>query len=85
LGGICGSNIYLSAQAPDYPTGFGVCLAICACGIIAAIVLRREYDRENKRRDAMIANEGEDAVRARFTEMELIDMGDRSPFFRYTL
>jgi len=85
MGGICGSNIYLARQAPKYPVGFGVSLTICAMGIIAAGVLRWEYKRENKKRDELVAREGEEAIRARYTEQELLDLGDRSPFFRYTL
>ncbi|KIW54648.1 hypothetical protein PV05_06996 [Exophiala xenobiotica] len=85
MGGICGSNIYFSAEAPDYPTGFGVCLAICVLSIISAYILRVAYRRENKRRDEYVAQEGEAAIKARYTEQELLDLGDRSPFYRYTL
>lgn len=85
MGGICGSNIYLARQAPKYPVGFGVCLTCCVLGIIAAFILRREYSRQNKLRDALIAQEGAEAIKARYTEQELLDLGDKSPFFRYTL
>ncbi|KEF58777.1 uncharacterized protein A1O9_03620 [Exophiala aquamarina CBS 119918] len=85
MGGICGSNIYLARQAPKYPVGFGVGLTTCVLGIIAAFILRWEYKRQNNLRDETIAREGADAVRARYTEQELLDLGDRSPFFRYTL
>jgi hypothetical protein len=85
MGGICGSNIYLVAQAPKYPTGFGVSLGCCVLGIIAAMILRVEYSRQNRARDALIAREGEAAVKARYTDQELLDLGDKSPFYRYTL
>ncbi|EXJ68458.1 uncharacterized protein A1O5_08250 [Cladophialophora psammophila CBS 110553] len=85
MGGICGSNIYFSAQAPKYPTGFGVSLGICALGIVAAFILRVAYQRENKLRDDLLAREGEEAIKAKYTEQELLDMGDKSPFYRYTL
>jgi hypothetical protein len=85
LGGICGSNIYLAAQAPKYPTGFGVSLAFCVLGMIAAMVLRREYKRQNRLREELIAREGEEVVKARYTDVELLELGDRSPFYRYTL
>lgn len=84
LGGICGSNIYYAKQEPKYQTGFGTSLAICGCGIIAAFVLRIAYQRENKRRDELLEREGEDAIRAKYTEQELLDLGDLSPFYRYT-
>ncbi|EXJ62223.1 hypothetical protein A1O7_02656 [Cladophialophora yegresii CBS 114405] len=85
MGGICGSNIYLAAQAPKYPTGFGVSLGCCVLGIIAAMILRVEYSRQNRARDALIEREGEEAVKARYTDQELLELGDRSPFYRYTL
>jgi hypothetical protein len=85
LGGICGSNIFLAAQAPRYPTGFGTGMGICLCAIVMAWVLRKAYARENAKRDGMLAEEGEEAIRARYTEEELLAMGDKSPFFRYTL
>lgn len=82
---ICGSNIFYRDDAPKYPTGFGFCLAICASGIIMAFVLRKAFQRENKKRDELLAQLGEDGLRAKYTEAELLEMGDRSPFFRYTL
>lgn len=84
LGGICGSNIYFTAQAPRYFAGYGTSLGICCAGIIAAFILRKAYQRENTRRDELIAREGADAVRAKYTEQELLDLGDQSPFYRYT-
>jgi hypothetical protein len=85
LGGICGSNIFLAAQAPRYPTGFGTGLGICVCAIGMAYVLRRAFARENEKRDRLVREEGEEAIRARYGEEELLAMGDKSPFFRYTL
>lgn len=85
MGGICGSNIYFAAEAPKYPTGFGVCLAICFLSIVAAIILRIAYRRENTRRDEYVAREGEAAIKAKFSEQELLELGDLSPFYRYTL
>jgi len=85
LGGICGSNIYFAAEEPKYQTGFGVSLAICVFSIIAAYILRVAYRRENRLRDELVAREGADAIKARYTEQELLDLGDKSPFYRYTL
>lgn len=80
-----GSNIYLAREAPKYPTGFGVSLATLCLGISAAIVLRFAFARENKRRRDLLEQLGEEGVRAQYSEQELLDLGDRSPFFRYTL
>lgn len=85
LGGIAGSNVYLSREAPKYHTGFGVCLAISCCAIIAAITLRLAIQRVNRKRMTYLDEHGEDEIRSRYTEQELLDMGDRSPFFKYTL
>lgn len=85
MGGICGSNIYFAAEAPSYPTGFGVCLATSVLSVIAAYILRVAYRRDNKQRDALIAQEGEEAIRSRYTDQELLELGDKNPFFRYSL
>jgi hypothetical protein len=86
MGAIAGSNVYIAREAPKYHTGFGACLAFIGCGIIMACVLRIAYGRENKRRDRLEAEMGgEEGVRSRYSEQELLDMGDRSPFFRYAL
>ncbi|KAL4797764.1 major facilitator superfamily domain-containing protein [Aspergillus venezuelensis] len=80
LGGIVGSNIYISSQAPTYPVGFGISMGMlavfgCIWPIIYWVILRRI----NAKRAAM--NETE--VRMRYTNEELADMGDLSPLFRY--
>ncbi|KPI42794.1 putative transporter [Cyphellophora attinorum] len=85
LGGIAGSNIFFTADAPKYPVGFGFCLAIDGAGIIMAWVLRKYFQRENRKRDELLDREGEAGIRAKYTDQELVDMGDKSPFFRYTL
>ena len=85
MGGIAGSNIYLAREAPNYRTGFGTSLAICVCGIIAAFVLRTVYQRENKRRDAFMEGKTDEEIMGKYTEQELLDLGDRNPFYRYTI
>ena len=47
--------------------------------------LRVAYQRENKRREALLREEGEEAIRARYSDQEMLELGDRSPFFKYTL
>ena len=83
--GIAGSNIFLAKQAPRYPVGFGTGIGICACAVVAAYVLRVAYQKENKRRDEMFKGQTDAEIRARYTDQELLDLGDKSPFFRYTL
>jgi hypothetical protein len=50
-----------------------------------AYVLRKYFQRENRKRDELLDREGEAGIRAKYTDQELVDMGDKSPFFRYTL
>lgn len=86
MGAIAGSNVYLAREEPVYHTGFGSCMAFGVAGILMACFLRFAYARENKRRDVLEAEMGgEEGVRSRYSNQELLDMGDRSPFFRYVL
>lgn len=81
VGGIFASYIYKASEAPGYPTGFGTSLAFASAGIVAVIGLDLTYHRINKRRDMVSKEE----VQEQYTAEELIEMGDRSPLFRYTL
>lgn len=85
MGGIMGSNIYLAREKPKYTTGFAASLAMCVAAIAMTFVLRWAYTRENKKRDQMIQEHGEEAIRARYTDEDLLMLGDKSPFFRYTV
>ena len=58
---------------------------MCVCGIVGAFVLRLAYSRENRRRDAFLEGKTEEEVLAQYSEQELLDLGDRNPYFRYTL
>ncbi|KIW83497.1 hypothetical protein Z517_02742 [Fonsecaea pedrosoi CBS 271.37] len=81
MGGIVGSNIFLSNQAPHYWTGYGVIMGIDCLAVVACLILRFSYKRINAERDRM----SEEEIRARYTDDELLKMGDKSPFYRYTL
>jgi len=50
-----------------------------------AYFLRHAFHAENEKRRKMVDEEGEIAIRARYSEQELLDMGDKSPMFIYTL
>lgn len=80
-----GSNIYLDREKPKYTTGFGVSLAMCCSSIVMTFFLRTMYQKENHKRDALMAEQGEEAIRARYSDEEMLELGDKSPFFRYTL
>jgi MFS family permease len=78
-GGIVGSNIFLAGQKPQYPLGFGMCVACLALSAIISLVLRAAIVRENKRRDLIPVEE----TKAKYTPEELVEMGDKSPLWRY--
>ncbi|KAF5004179.1 hypothetical protein FDECE_9317 [Fusarium decemcellulare] len=80
LGGAIGSNIYLEKQKPNYWLGFGFGLGISIAAILATLVLKFEYQRLNREKEAM-GTEAE--IRERFSEETLLQMGDKSPLFRY--
>ncbi|KAF2100193.1 MFS general substrate transporter [Rhizodiscina lignyota] len=80
-GGLVGSNIFLDRLKPHYYVGYGVCFAIMLAASATAIFLRTVYARINHKRDQLTEAE----IRALYTEGELLDMGDKSPFFRYAL
>jgi hypothetical protein len=83
-GAIVGSNVYMAREKPKYHTGFGVCFAFVIAGIIMTMVLRHAYASENKRREELVDSMGGvDAVRAKYSEQELLDLGDSSPLYRY--
>lgn len=81
LGGAIGSNIYLGKEAPHYWTGYGFSLGIIIVALFSAIILRIRLDQINKKRDSMSLAD----IHAKYSEQELLDMGDYSPLFRYTL
>lgn len=81
LGGAIGSNIYLARQAPNYYLGYGFSMGIIIVAIISGFILRFFLSRENKRRAAMTPEE----IREKYTEQELLEMGDRAPTFKYIL
>ncbi|KAI5927851.1 putative MFS transporter [Camillea tinctor] len=81
IGGILGSYMYLDSEAPRYQTGFGLSLALGASGLLMSFMLELAYKWGNKKKEQM----SEEEVRAKYTEDELLDMGDKSPLFRYVL
>ncbi|KAK4942804.1 hypothetical protein LTR10_017564 [Elasticomyces elasticus] len=81
MGGAIGSNIFLAQQAPHYWLGYGLALGMVLAAIISTFVLRIAYGMLNKQRDKM----SEEEIRAKYTEDELLDLGDKSPLYRYVL
>ena len=80
-GGIIGSFIFQGHESPRYQTGWGTSLGFVIGGIASASTLEVIYKWINRKRDAV----SEAEVRAKYTEQELLKLGDRNPLFRYTL
>ena len=77
-GGIVASNIYLTNEAPTYPVGFGVSLALLwLCGL-ACTAFYLGLRRGNKRRE-----EGGREDRFVLPQEVLENMGDDHPIFRF--
>lgn len=80
IGGILGSFMYLQREKPEYPTGFGISLALGVSGLLLTFFVEWMYLRGNKKK-AEVADE----ARTKYSPEELFDMGDKSPLFKYTL
>lgn len=79
IGGIIGSNIYLTAQAPKYHTGYSTALGMMwLCGLMCTIFYFGMM-AENKKRDR-----GERDDRLSLPKEELENLGDDHPEFRFT-
>ncbi|KAJ5630468.1 uncharacterized protein N7484_010568 [Penicillium longicatenatum] len=81
IGGIIGSYMYLDREAPTYPTGFGLSLAFGGTALLAALALEASFWWGNKRKNAL----SEVEIREKYSDEQLLQMGDKSPLFRYTL
>jgi hypothetical protein len=80
-GGLVGSFTYIKEEALRCPTGFGTSLAIAAAGAVAALTMEFALWTINNRKSEMTIEE----IKAKYTEQELMYMGDKSPPFKYTL
>ena len=72
------SNFYRTSDRPKYTLGHALELAFCGVGLMAVLALRFNYARINKKRER---EEGSNHL----TELEMSDLGDRAPTFRYVL
>lgn len=74
------SNVFISTEAPKYPTGFGVGFTLNVLAGVCCTILYLGLKAENKRRDR-----GERDDRLALPPDELDNLGDEHPSFRYTL
>lgn len=78
VGGIIGSNIYLTREAPRFFTGYGVALAMLWFSGVMATLLYFGMTAENKKRDR-----GERDERLSLPKEQLENLGDAHPEFRF--
>jgi MFS family permease len=78
-GGLIASNIYITAQAPTYHTGYSTGLGFICLGIVACTSLLLYCVFENRNRD----KGGRDGL-FQLPPEELNNLGDDYPTFRYT-
>ncbi|KAI9827522.1 MAG: hypothetical protein M1832_004872 [Thelocarpon impressellum] len=80
LGGIVASNIFITEQAPRYPVGYGVSMALLLFAGLMSTVFLVGLRRENKLRD-----QGGRDYRLQESAEELENMGDDHPSFRFSM
>lgn len=78
-GGLVASNIFLSSEAPFYPTGYGTSLGLIWVCVIASVILFLVLKRENRIRD-----QGGRDDRLALGSDEAENLGDDHPDFRFT-
>ncbi|KAL9101212.1 MAG: hypothetical protein Q9163_003494 [Psora crenata] len=78
LGGIVASNIYITAQKPTYPVGYGVSLGLLWLTAAAACALLLGLWVENRKRDR-----GARDYRFDLSAEEVGNLGDEHPRFRF--
>ena len=76
-GGIVASNVFITTQAPSYPTGYGVSLGLVWVCALACTAFMLGLRAENKRRDS-----GERDWRLETEDAD--NLGDDHPHFRFT-
>ena len=81
LGGIMGSYMFFESDAPSYNIGFGLSLAFALAGLVSALAAEAAFMVGNRRKAGMSPEE----VREKYTQDQLLQMGDKSPLFKYTL
>jgi MFS family permease len=78
LAGVMASNFYRAPDAPKYILGHALEIGFVTAGLMAVIVLRTSYQKINAKRDQEGNEKG-------YSTLEMSEMGDRAPTFRYML
>lgn len=81
VGGMTGSFLYVESEAPVFTTGYLSSSVLGTFGFLTAVGLLAFFLHQNHKR----AQQSEAQTREKYTEQELLDLGEESPLFRYTL
>lgn len=82
LGGTIGANIFVSKEAPTYKSGFITLLVLVMVGGVGATIANWYCLRaSNLKKDKIPPEE----LEGKYTEQQLSEMGEYSPYFRYIL
>ena len=83
IGGVVGSNIFLSRESPDFRTAYIILLSFFAMGILAATAQLLIMMAANKKSKQLIERTPPEELER--LDAEHKDDGDKSPFLTYTL
>ena len=78
IGGIIAVFAFLKQDAPNFVTGYSICLAFTALAICSCVVYGFACWQQNRKRDMATVDVG-------LTEYEKTELGDMSPDYRYLL
>lgn len=82
VGGTVGSNIFLVKEKPKYRTAYAVLFSFITCSFLSGWTLLFLVKRWNAQKAALV----EQAEReGRDLDAEYKDLGDKNPYFKYTL
>ncbi|KAF9513674.1 hypothetical protein BS47DRAFT_1372468 [Hydnum rufescens UP504] len=91
-GGIISSNVYPSSAAPRFFAGHGIAIAFAFLGILCVLTLMVANGHENARRDRVYgvvapidSGTKGDLGSRELSELQIMELGDRHPGFRYVL
>jgi hypothetical protein len=79
--GMISSNVFPSTEAPRFRKGVLINIGLCAAGVLFTIINAFLLRLANKRKAQAIAS----GQAAKLTDEELADLGDRNPWFKYTI
>lgn len=77
VGGFIATYSFLSKDAPEYRTGYSICIGFICLSAVSCCVYAALITWENRRRER--------SVRATLTDYEKTELGDLNPEFRYML